>query len=233
MGIAIAALVVGICSLLAAILGGALGIGSMLAAIVLLIIAVVGGIVGIILSALTMKNVPEKKGFGIGGLVTSIIGLIYGAICLVACVACAYACGTAASALNKAATESVNEMSPEDKEKAEKAINDFTDVAKDAANNTTTENAPSSSGNTDFRKWVDDYEKWVNDYVDFMNNYNPSDISQLSKYSKLMSDYSKWASEVNNLKESEYSTDDWAYYLAAQGRITEKLSSISAKMMNQ
>ena len=94
-------------------------------------------------------------------------------------------------------------------------------------------NSSSSSNVTDFRKWVDDYEKWMNDYVDFMNNYNASDLSQLTKYTKLLADYSKWAGDAANLKQSDYSPEDWAYFIAAQARVNERLASVNINGLGQ
>lgn len=124
----IAALIVGVCSLLAAIIGGALGVPYFAASIVLLVIAIIGGIVGIILSAISMKKYPEKKGMGVGGLVTSIIGVIYGVISLVACIACV-ALGTAVI------KEGYDSLTPEEKQQIEQGI----DQAISEINTTTTE----------------------------------------------------------------------------------------------
>ncbi len=246
MGIAIAALVVGICSILAAIIGGAIGIGNLIGSMIFLIIAVIGGIVGIILSSMTMKNNPEKKGFGIGGLVTSIIGVVYGTICLVACVACACVCGTAASTLDEAASNATKEISNEDKEKAQKSVEDalkglgnIVNSTKDNKTNTEAtpsqenQNAKTSGNSTDFRKWVDDYEKFMNEYCDFMEGYNPSDYIQLARYTQLLGEYSKWVADTEKLEEKDYSAEDWAYLLAAEARVAERVSKASGNMAGQ
>ena len=132
---AIAALVVGICSLLAAIIGGSLGVSSMTLAIILLIVSIIGGIVGIILSAMTMKKIPEKKGFGVGGLITSIIGLIYGTISLIACVACVCAAGAVATGVADEVEKSYNNMTAEEKAQLEGEINKAIDDAQKEISN--------------------------------------------------------------------------------------------------
>jgi hypothetical protein len=41
-----------------------------------------------------------------------------------------------------------------------------------------------------------------------------------------MSKYSELVSASDSLNQSDYSTSDWAYYMAAQSRVLEKLSQI-------
>jgi len=134
---ALAALLVGIGSLLLAIIGGAAGINITLS-LVLLIIALVGGIVGIILSANTMKKIPEKKGMGIGGLITSILAIIYSVISIIACVACLAIGGAALNEVGKAAEESYNNMTPQEKAELQKSLdnasNEFDKAMSDLEN---------------------------------------------------------------------------------------------------
>ncbi len=132
----IAALIVGICSLIAALVGGAVPGGSFVAAIILLVIAIIGGIVGIVLGAKTMKQIPEKKGFGIGGLVTSIIALVYAVISLIACVACVACAGAVVNEAGKAVEQSYNEMTPEEKAQLEQQINQAAQELENASNQT-------------------------------------------------------------------------------------------------
>ena len=119
---ALASLLVGIGSLVLAIIGGNMGT-NITAALILLIIGLIGGIVGIILSANTMKKIPEKKGMGIGGLVTSIIAVVYSVIALIACVACIACAGAALNEAGKAVEEGYNNMTPEEKAQLEQQLN--------------------------------------------------------------------------------------------------------------
>lgn len=119
---ALASLLVGIGSLVLAIIGGNMGT-NITAALILLIIGLIGGIVGIILSAITMKKIPEKKGMGIGGLVTSIIAVVYSVIALIACVACIACAGAALNEAGKAVEEGYNNMTPEEKAQLEQQLN--------------------------------------------------------------------------------------------------------------
>lgn len=127
---AIAALITGIVSLVLAIIGGAIGV-NIVASIIFLAISIIGGIVGIILSAKTMKDIPEKKGMGIGGLVTSIIAIVYGVISLIACVAC-IACGTAAvNGISEGLEDSYNNMTEEERQRLDDEIDKAIDDAFD------------------------------------------------------------------------------------------------------
>lgn len=122
---ALAALLVGIGSLVLAIIGGATGANFTLS-IILLIIALIGGIVGIVLSANTMKKIPEKKGMGVGGLVTSILAVIYSVISLIACIACVACAGAVANEAGKAIEESYNNMTPQEQAELEKSLDEAT-----------------------------------------------------------------------------------------------------------
>lgn len=122
---ALAALLVGIGSLVLAIIGGAAGTNIVLS-LILLIISLIGGIVGIVLSANTMKKIPEKKGMGVGGLVTSILAVIYSVISLIACVACLAIGGAALNEVGKAAEESYNNMTPEQQAEVQQSIDNAT-----------------------------------------------------------------------------------------------------------
>lgn len=118
---ALAALLVGIGSLVLAVIGGAAGTNIVLS-LILLIISLIGGIVGIVLSANTMKKIPEKKGMGVGGLVTSILAIVYSVISLIACVACLAIGGAALNEVGKAAEESYNNMTPEQQAEVQQSI---------------------------------------------------------------------------------------------------------------
>lgn len=122
---ALAALLVGIGSLVLAVIGGAAGTNIVLS-LILLIISLIGGIVGIVLSANTMKKIPEKKGMGVGGLVTSILAIIYSVISLIACVACLAIGGAALNEVGKAAEESYNNMTPEQQAEVQQSIDNAT-----------------------------------------------------------------------------------------------------------
>lgn len=90
------------------------------------------------------------------------------------------------------------------------------------------ETADTSGVTPDFREMVDGYEAFMNEYVDFMLTYNSSDnvLAMALDYADMMSKYSDWASRIDELDESTLSAADSAYYLAAQGRVLQRLSEI-------
>lgn len=81
----VAALILGIISLLISFGFGAAGIGW---------IGSICGILAIVLGAIGRKN-PEQKGVATGGLVCGVIALFFGIIATIACVACINATGSA------------------------------------------------------------------------------------------------------------------------------------------
>ena len=48
----------------------------------------------------------------------------------------------------------------------------------------------------------------------------------LKQYAKLAEEYAEFIKTTDELNESDYSVDDWKYYLDAQTRITQKLTEI-------
>ena len=85
----VAALILGIISLVISIGAGAAGLGW---------IGSICGILAIIFGAVAKKN-PEQKGTATGGLVCGIIALVWGLIATVACIACLGAVGASAAGL--------------------------------------------------------------------------------------------------------------------------------------
>lgn len=85
------------------------------------------------------------------------------------------------------------------------------------------------SQDVDFRKWVDEYEEFMNDYCDFMEDYDATDLSALTEYTELLEKYNDFLTATEKLDESNYSVDDWKYFLDTQTRITKRLSKIQIK----
>ena len=126
------------------------------------------------------------------------------------------------------------------KKKKEKITNETTEKStvdsSTEESETETENSANTdtTGNTDdtaisdtsFREWVDEYESFINEYIEFMINYDETDVTQLAEYAKLMEEYAEFVEATDNLKENDYSADDWKYYMDAQTRITQKLLEI-------
>lgn len=87
----------------------------------------------------------------------------------------------------------------------------------------------SETVSADFKKTMDDYEAFFDKYIDIVKKYkaNPTDMTILSEYSKIMVEYSKMMSDMNGINQSELSPADAAYYLEVTGRITQKLATVA------
>lgn len=64
-------------------------------------------------------------------------------------------------------------------------------------------------------------------YVAFMKKYkaNPSDMSLLADYGKMMEQYAEWTKKSDNFK-NQLSSDDLAEYVKTSGRIMQKLAEV-------
>ena len=85
---AVVTLGLGVVTLVIAIVGGFVSASSYTVASMLLLITLIAGLVGILLSAISMRKYPDKKGMAVGGLVTSIIAVVWSVFSLFACVSC-------------------------------------------------------------------------------------------------------------------------------------------------
>ena len=94
---------------------------------------------------------------------------------------------------------------------------------------TTTTTAKGDDIDSDFKKAMDSYESFMNDYVEFMKKYqkNPADLSLLADYSKYMSDYTKVCNDFSDWGDKDLSTDELAYYLDVQTRVSKKLLEVA------
>ena len=81
-----------------------------------------------------------------------------------------------------------------------------------------------------YQKWKDvlkEYDEWADDYVAFMKKYkaNPADISLLSDYSKLMSEYSSWTNKLAEIENDKSLTEAQMEEIVTEyNRITLKLT---------
>ncbi|MDR1978057.1 MAG: hypothetical protein LBQ42_04920 [Synergistaceae bacterium] len=100
---------------------------------------------------------------------------------------------------------------------------------------TATSTKPSSKTPTNvsanFKKTMDSYEAFVNQYVAFMKKYkaNPTNLTLLSDSAKMMTQYSKWAGEINKIDSSKLSAADYAYYIAVTSRVSIKMLEAAAQ----
>lgn len=84
--------------------------------------------------------------------------------------------------------------------------------------------------NVDFKKAMDEYEEFMDEYVAFMKKYQDSDgtdLSLLTDYATYMSKYAETVESFENWEDEELTTDELAYYVEVQSRVTKKLLEVS------
>ena len=106
----------------------------------------------------------------------------------------------------------------------------FTDVSTETKDNAEIQGtAENNVGNVEWREFLEDYEKWVDDYISIVNKQkeNPTDISILSDYTKMLSDLTEWSTRADEVAESIKGTDDAVEYSKELLRIIEKLTAVN------
>lgn len=89
---------------------------------------------------------------------------------------------------------------------------------------------PGPAADEGWKAFLKDYEAWVDSYVEATKKYqeNPSDITLLSEYTKLLGQVAEWAEKADTYKEElEAAPEMLAEYLKTMERILEKLSSVA------
>ncbi len=129
---------------------------------------------------------------------------------------------------------------PEEPEDDEDAENEFTEEPVVTTTSTTiattsttdvttmttlaeTEDASHAEG---WREFLQDYEAWVDSYITFMEKYkaNPTDLTLLSDYAKMMSEMSEWSLKADELELEIEDPEEALEYSAELLRIAGKLA---------
>ena len=81
----------------------------------------------------------------------------------------------------------------------------------------------------DFKEAMDSYEEFMDEYVDFMNKYskNPSDLTLLGQYADYMTKYTKMVEKFDKWESEDMTTQEAAYYLEVQTRVSKKLLEVA------
>ncbi len=81
----------------------------------------------------------------------------------------------------------------------------------------------------DFKEAMDSYEEFMDEYVDFMNKYskNPSDLTLLGQYADYMTKYTKMVEKFDKWENEDMTTQEAAYYLEVQTRVSKKLLEVA------
>ena len=80
----------------------------------------------------------------------------------------------------------------------------------------------------DFKAAMDSYETFFEYYCEFMENYDTSNLSMLTEYAKVMSQYADIAKKFEQWEDGDLNDTELAYYLQVQARVNEKLLSIAS-----
>ncbi len=78
----------------------------------------------------------------------------------------------------------------------------------------------------EFKKAMDSYEEFMTEYCEFMKKYKESDGTDLglvADYADYMSKYAEWVEDFESWDDGEMNTEETAYYLDVQNRISKKL----------
>ena len=68
----------------------------------------------------------------------------------------------------------------------------------------------------------------MNQYCDFMNSYDATDLSMLSEYADLMSEYATVTEKFEKIEDEDLNDAEAAYYLEVSNRVSQKLLSVSS-----
>ena len=126
-------------------------------------------------------------------------------------------------------TNNLLDASAENQEEAFKE----TQVAQDETNKTEETNKEDfnkkdnkSEDTYEWKQFLVDYENWMDNYIEFMKKYqkDPSNLTLLNDYVKLMDEYTVWMDKVANMQD-DISNDQTALveYLNTINRINEKM----------
>jgi len=99
----------------------------------------------------------------------------------------------------------------------------------DSGNATENNEEATNKIGSDFKEAMDSYETFMNDYVEFMKKYQakPTDLNLLSDYTDYMSKYTKFVSDFEKWENDDLNTEELAYYLDVQTRVTKKLLEVA------
>lgn len=81
----------------------------------------------------------------------------------------------------------------------------------------------------DFKAAMDSYEQFMDEYVAFMEKYyaNPSDTSLLLEYADYLTKYAEFVSDFDTWQNDELNSEELAYYIEVQGRVSAKLLALT------
>lgn len=77
-----------------------------------------------------------------------------------------------------------------------------------------------------WKKFLKEYEDWVDNYIAVLNKYkeDPTELSVLSDYSKMIADLADWTGRIEDVQDSIMDVDDAVEYSKEILRIAAKLA---------
>ena len=154
-----------------------------------------------------------------------IAGLL--AISMIAAMGGCSGAGTSSSSKNvetSAAESNIEESSEEESSQSE------TSTAESSIEELEEKRAPETKDGIrpDIKEAIDSYESFTNQYCDFMNSYDATDLSMLSEYSELMSEYVTTTAKFEKIQDEDLNDAELAYYLEVSNRVSQNLLAVSS-----
>ncbi len=111
-----------------------------------------------------------------------------------------------------------------------KDTDDYNDVSEvqNATLDTSNAETLSNSNNTEWKQFIKDYNAWVDEYIKIVKKYkaNPTDLSIMTDYTKMISEMTDWAERSEKLEE-ELDTTDALEFAAELAKIAQKLAEVA------
>ena len=84
------------------------------------------------------------------------------------------------------------------------------------------------SNDSQWKQFIKKYNAWVDKYIDLMKKYkaNPTDVSVLSDYTKMVSEMNEWTEESQKITD-QLDTDEALEFAAELTKIAERLAEVA------
>ena len=122
--------------------------------------------------------------------------------------------------------------SEDDVKESTSVVSEISDESSDVESEPETEkpkkeeSSESEEVSSSFKETMDEYEEFMDKYVDFMKSYDANDVTMLSEYTELLSQYNTYMDKVSKIDEDSLSSADLAYYLDVTNRVNKKLLEV-------
>ncbi len=102
------------------------------------------------------------------------------------------------------------------------------DNVEEGTSDTEANSQENSATVPEWKKFLEEYEKLVDDYIIMLKKYkdNPTDMSVLADYTKMVSDLASWTKRADDIQSSIQDTEDALEYSKEMLRIAQKLAEV-------